>query len=162
MNNILVLLTMKHSFKAALDLVSLGYKVSIITLNPKHTQVKKISGYIKLQIPAGKANPAPPVGTALGPKGVNIMGFCKEFNARTQKQIGSILPTVITVYADKSFSFITKSPPASDLLKKAASLKKGSQTPGTSVAGSVTKEQVSTCVIHFHVNRHHNTKSCCQ
>ena len=103
---------------------------------------KKISGYIKLQIPAGKANPAPPVGTALGPKGVNIMGFCKEFNARTQKQIGSILPTVITVYADKSFSFITKSPPASDLLKKAASLKKGSQTPGTSVAGSVTKEQV--------------------
>ena len=103
---------------------------------------KKISGYIKLQIPAGKANPAPPVGTALGPKGVNIMAFCKEFNARTQKQIGSILPTVITVFSDKSFTFITKSPPASDLLKKAANLKKASQTPGTSVAGSVTREQI--------------------
>lgn len=103
---------------------------------------KKISGFIKLQIAAGKANPAPPVGTALGPKGVNIMAFCKEFNARTQKQIGSVLPTVITVYVDKSFSFITKSPPASDLLKKAANLKKASQTPGKSVVGSVTKEQV--------------------
>lgn len=103
---------------------------------------KKISGFIKLQIPAGKANPAPPVGTALGPKGVNIMAFCKEFNARTQKQIGSILPTVITVYVDKSFSFVTKSPPASDLLKKAAKLKKASQTPGKAVAGSVTKEQI--------------------
>ncbi len=104
---------------------------------------KKISGYIKLQIPAGKANPAPPVGTALGPKGVNIMAFCKEFNARTQKQIGSVLPTVITVYVDKSFSFITKSPPASDLLKKAANIKKASQTPGTSIVGSVTKAQVA-------------------
>ena len=103
---------------------------------------KKVSGYIKLQIPAGKANPAPPVGTALGPKGVNIMAFCKEFNARTQKQIGSVLPTVITVYVDKSFSFITKSPPASDLLKKAANLKKASQTPGTSVAGTVTEAQI--------------------
>lgn len=103
---------------------------------------KKISGFIKLQIPAGKANPAPPVGTALGPKGVNIMGFCKEFNARTQKQIGSILPTVITVYSDKSFSFITKSPPASDLLKKAAKLKSAAQNPGKEVVGSVTKEQV--------------------
>ena len=103
---------------------------------------KKISGYIKLQIPAGKANPAPPVGTALGPKGVNIMAFCKEFNARTQKQIGSVLPTVITVYVDKSFSFITKSPPASDLLKKAAGIKKASQTPGKGVVGSVTRAQI--------------------
>ena len=104
---------------------------------------KKIVGYIKLQIPAGKANPAPPVGTALGPRGVNIMAFCKEFNARTQKQAGSVLPTVITVYADKSFTFVTKSPPASDLLKKAAGVAKGSQTPGTAAAGSVTKTQVA-------------------
>lgn len=103
---------------------------------------KKIAGFIKLQIPAGKANPAPPVGPALGQRGVNIMAFCKDFNARTQKQAGSVLPTVITVYNDKSFSFITKSPPASDLLKKAANLQKGSQTPGTAVAGSVTKAQV--------------------
>lgn len=103
---------------------------------------KKITAYIKLQIPAGKANPAPPVGTALGPRGVNIMMFCKEFNARTQKQIGTVLPTVITVYADKSFTFITKSPPASDLLKKAASLKKGSQKPGTELCGSVSKASV--------------------
>ncbi|MFK7873394.1 MAG: 50S ribosomal protein L11 [Oligoflexales bacterium] len=104
---------------------------------------KKVTGYIKLQIPAGKANPAPPVGPALGQRGVNIMAFCKEFNARTQKQAGSVLPTVITVYADKSFSFITKSPPASDLLKKAAKLDKGSQTPGTAVVGEVTHDQVA-------------------
>lgn len=103
---------------------------------------KKIVGYIKLQIPAGKANPAPPVGPALGQRGVNIMAFTKEFNARTQKQIGSILPTIITVYADKSFSFITKSPPASDLLKKAAKVDKGSQTPSKAVAGSVTMAQL--------------------
>jgi large subunit ribosomal protein L11 len=103
---------------------------------------KKIVGYIKLQIPAGKANPAPPVGPALGQRGVNIMAFTKEFNARTQKQIGSILPTIITVYADKSFTFITKSPPASDLLKKAAKVEKGSQTPSKAVAGSVTSAQV--------------------
>ena len=100
---------------------------------------KKVTGLIKLQIPAGKANPAPPVGPALGQRGVNIMGFCKEFNARTQKQAGSVLPTIITVYQDKSFSFITKSPPASDLLKKAAKIQKGSQTPGTAVQGSVTQ-----------------------
>ena len=104
---------------------------------------KKVSAYIKLQIPAGKANPAPPVGTALGPRGVNIMMFCKEFNARTQKQIGSVLPTVITVYADKSFTFITKSPPASDLLKKAANLQKGSQTAGSVSCGTVTKAQIT-------------------
>ena len=103
---------------------------------------KKITGLIKLQIPAGKANPAPPVGPALGQRGVNIMAFCKEFNARTQKKAGSILPTIITVYADRSFSFVTKSPPASDLLKKAASLKKGSQTPGTATCGSVNKSQI--------------------
>lgn len=103
---------------------------------------KKIAGFIKLQIPAGKANPAPPIGPALGQRGVNIMAFCKDFNAKTQKQAGSVLPTVITVYADKSFTFITKSPPASDLLKKAANLQKGSQTPGTAVCGSVTLDQV--------------------
>lgn len=103
---------------------------------------KKIVGFIKLQIPAGKANPAPPIGPALGQRGVNIMAFCKEFNAKTQKQAGSILPTVITVYADKSFTFILKSPPASDLLKKAAKVDKGSQTPGTGTVGSVTMAQV--------------------
>ena len=103
---------------------------------------KKVVGFIKLQIPAGKANPSPPVGPALGQRGVNIMGFCKEFNARTQKQAGSVLPTIITVYADKSFSFITKQPPASDLLKKVAKLKSGSQTPGTATCGSITKAQL--------------------
>lgn len=103
---------------------------------------KKIVGFIKLQIPAGKANPAPPIGPALGQRGVNIMAFCKEFNAKTQKQVGSILPTVITVFADKSFTFITKSPPASDLLKKAAKLESGSKTPGTAVAGTITLAQV--------------------
>ena len=103
---------------------------------------KKIVGFIKLQIPAGKANPAPPIGPALGQRGVNIMAFCKEFNAKTQKQAGSILPTIITVFADKSFTFELKSPPASDLIKKAAKLQKGSQTPGTAVAGSISKAQV--------------------
>lgn len=103
---------------------------------------KKIVGFIKLQIPAGKANPAPPIGPALGQRGVNIMAFCKEFNAKTTKQVGSILPTVITVFADKSFTFITKSPPASDLLKKAAKLESGSKTPGKAVAGTVTLAQV--------------------
>ena len=103
---------------------------------------KKVTGLIKLQIPAGKANPAPPVGPALGQRGVNIMAFCKEFNARTQKQAGYILPTIITVYADRSFSFVTKSPPASDLLKQALKLKKGSQTPGKESAGTVTREQL--------------------
>lgn len=107
---------------------------------------KKIVGFIKLQIPAGKANPAPPIGPALGQRGVNIMGFCKEFNAKTQKQVGSILPTVITVYADKSFSFITKSPPASDLLKKAAKVEKGSPTPNQMNGGSVTMDQIKEIV----------------
>lgn len=102
---------------------------------------KKIAGYIKLQIPAGKANPAPPIGPALGQRGVNIMAFCQEFNAKTQKMQGDILPTVITVYADKSFSFITKSPPASTLLLKAAGLSKGSSAP-PEIVGSVTWEQI--------------------
>lgn len=103
---------------------------------------KKIVGFVKLQIPAGKANPAPPIGPALGQRGVNIMGFCKEFNAKTQKQAGSILPTVITIYADKSFSFITKSPPASDLLKKSAKIESGSKKPGTESCGSIGMAQI--------------------
>jgi large subunit ribosomal protein L11 len=104
---------------------------------------KKITGFIKLQIPAGKANPAPPIGPALGQRGVNIMAFCKDFNAKTQKQVGSILPTIITVYADKSFTFITKSPPASDLLKKAAKIDKGAQKTGTEKCGKVSKAQIA-------------------
>jgi large subunit ribosomal protein L11 len=104
--------------------------------------MKKIAGYVKLQIPAGQANPAPPVGPALGQKGVNIMEFCKQFNARTQKQAGLIIPVVITVFADKSFTFITKTPPAAVLLVKAAELEKGSGEPNRTKVGSVTKEQV--------------------
>ena len=104
--------------------------------------MKKIAGYVKLQIPAGQANPAPPVGPALGQKGVNIMEFCKQFNARTQKQPGLVIPVVITVFADKSFTFITKTPPAAVLLVKAAKLEKGSGEPNRTKVGSVTKEQV--------------------
>jgi len=103
---------------------------------------KKITGQIKLQIPAGQANPAPPVGPALGQHGVNIMAFCKEFNAKTKDQPGMIIPVVITVYADKSFSFITKSPPASVLLKKAAGITSGSKTPNKDKVGKVTRKQV--------------------
>ena len=103
---------------------------------------KKITGQIKLQIPAGQANPAPPVGPALGQHGVNIMAFCKEFNAKTKDQPGLIIPVVITVYADKSFSFITKSPPASVLLKKAAGITSGSKTPNKDKVGKVTRKQV--------------------
>ena len=103
---------------------------------------KKIDGYIKLQIPAGQANPAPPVGPALGAQGVNIMGFCKEFNAKTKDQAGMILPVVITVYADRSFSFILKSPPAAVLLKKAAGIAKGSGVPNRDKVGTVTRKQV--------------------
>jgi len=103
---------------------------------------KKIQGYIKLQIPAGKATPAPPVGPALGQQGVNIMDFCKAFNARTAKQEGLIIPVVITVYADRSYSFITKTPPAAVLLKKVAGLAKGSGTPNKEKVGKVTKAQV--------------------
>lgn len=104
---------------------------------------KKVVTQIKLQIPAGKANPSPPVGPALGQHGVNIMEFCKTFNARTQKQEGMIIPVVITVYADRSFSFITKTPPASTLLIKAAGIEKGSGTPNKDKVGKVTKQQVT-------------------
>lgn len=103
---------------------------------------KKIIGQIKLQIPAGQANPAPPVGPALGQQGINIMEFCKAFNAATQKQSGLIVPVVITVYQDKSFSFIVKSPPAAVLLKRAASLAKGSASPNREKVGKVTKAQI--------------------
>jgi len=103
---------------------------------------KKIAGFIKLQIPAGQANPAPPVGPALGQKGVNIMEFCKAFNARTKDQQGLIIPVVITVYSDKSFTFITKTPPASILLLKAAKLEKGSAEPNRNKVGKVTMQQV--------------------
>ena len=103
---------------------------------------KKITGQIKLQIPAGQANPAPPVGPALGQHGVNIMAFCKEFNAKTKDQAGMIVPVVITVYQDKSFSFITKSPPAAMLLKKAAGIASGSKTPNKEKVGKVTRKQV--------------------
>ena len=103
---------------------------------------KKVTGQIKLQIPAGQANPAPPVGPALGQHGVNIMGFCKEFNAATKNDAGLIIPVVITVYQDKSFTFITKSPPASVLLKKAAGITAGSKTPNKEKVGKVTRKQV--------------------
>jgi len=103
---------------------------------------KKVVGQIKLQIPAGQANPAPPVGPALGQHGVNIMGFCKEFNAVTKDQGGMVIPVVITVYQDKSFTFITKSPPAAVLLKKAAGVASGSKTPNKEKVGKVTKKQI--------------------
>ena len=103
---------------------------------------KKEIGEIRLQLPAGSANPAPPVGPALGAKGVNIMGFCKEFNAKTKDQAGTILPVVISVYQDRSFSFILKSPPAAVLLKKAAGLEKASGEPAKQIVGSVTRKQV--------------------
>lgn len=104
---------------------------------------KKVTGIIKLQIPAGQANPAPPVGPALGQQGVNIMAFCKEFNAATQKEAGMVIPVVITVYQDKSFTFITKSPPAAALLKKAAGIAKGSGVPNRDKVGKVTKKQLA-------------------
>lgn len=103
---------------------------------------KKVVGEIRLQLPAGAANPAPPVGPALGAKGVNIMAFCKEFNARTKDQAGLILPVVISVYADRSFTFILKSPPAPVLLKKAAGLAKGSGVPNRDKVGKVTRKQL--------------------
>ena len=103
---------------------------------------KKITGYVKLQIPAGKATPAPPVGPALGQHGVNIMGFCKEFNERTNKQAGLIIPVVITVYADHSFSFITKTPPAAVLIKKACNLEKASGVPNKTKVAKITKAQI--------------------
>jgi large subunit ribosomal protein L11 len=103
---------------------------------------KKVVGQIKLQIPGGQANPAPPVGPALGQRGVNIMEFCKAFNARTQDQKGTIIPVIITVYSDRSFTFITKTPPASILLLKAAKVEKGSGEPNKTKVGKVTKKQV--------------------
>ena len=105
---------------------------------------KKITGYIKLQVPAGKANPSPPIGPALGQRGVNIMEFCKAFNASTgDHEVGTPLPTVITVYADRSFSFATKTPPASYLIKKAAGLKSGSKEPGKISAGSIARSKLT-------------------
>ena len=103
---------------------------------------KKVTGYIKLQIPAGQATPAPPVGPALGQHGVNIMEFCKTFNARTQGQQGLIIPVVITVFSDRSFTFVTKTPPASILLLRAAGIQKGSGVPNKNKVGKVTKKQV--------------------
>jgi len=103
---------------------------------------KKVSGYIKLQIPAGQANPAPPVGPALGQHGVNIMEFCKQYNAVTKDQAGLVIPVVITVYQDKSFTFVTKSPPAAVLLKKAAKIAAGSGEPNKKKVGKVTKKQL--------------------
>ncbi len=103
---------------------------------------KKVTGFVKLQIAAGAANPAPPVGTALGPQGINIMAFCKEFNSRTQNQPGMILPVEVTIYSDKSFTFILKTPPAAILLKKEAGVEKGSGQPNRDKVGSVTKAQV--------------------
>ena len=103
---------------------------------------KKVVGQIKLQIPAGAANPSPPVGPALGQRGVNIMEFCKAFNAQTQNMQGLVIPVIVTVYADRSFTFVTKSPPASVLLLKAAGLEKGSATPNKNKVGRVTRAQV--------------------
>ena len=103
---------------------------------------RKVTGLIKLQIPAGKANPAPPVGPALGQHGVNIMEFCKQFNARTQKEGDMIIPVIITVYSDRAFTFITKTPPAAELIKKAAGVAKGSGVPQKDKVGKLTKDQV--------------------
>ena len=103
---------------------------------------KRIRAVVRLQIPAGKANPAPPIGTALGPQGVNIMMFCKEYNARTADQAGMIIPAEITIYEDRSFTFITKTPPVPDLLKKAATVDKGSATPNKAKVGSITRAQL--------------------
>jgi large subunit ribosomal protein L11 len=107
---------------------------------------KKVTGIVRLQVPAGAANPAPPIGPALGSQGVNIMAFCKEFNAATQAQSGMIIPVVITVYADRSFTFVLKSPPAAVLLKKAAGIQKGSGKPNSAKVGKVTKSQIMEIV----------------
>ncbi|MGE3609658.1 MAG: 50S ribosomal protein L11 [Bacteriovoracaceae bacterium] len=104
---------------------------------------KKVTGFIKLQIPGGKANPSPPIGPALGQRGVNIMEFCKAFNARTQKDMGVMFPTIITVYSDRTFTFITKTPPATYLLKDKLKLQSGSKKPGHEVAGSVPEKVVT-------------------
>ena len=104
---------------------------------------KKVSAVVKIQIPAGGATPAPPVGTALGPHGIAIMDFCKEYNARTEAQRGTVIPVEITIFEDRTFTFVTKTPPAPVLIREAAKLDKGSQTPGKSIAGSITDEQVA-------------------
>ena len=103
---------------------------------------KRVKAVVKLQIPAGKANPAPPVGTALGPQGVNIMAFVKEYNERTANQVGTIIPVEITIYEDRSFTFITKTPPVTDLLKKAAGIEKGSATPNKTKVGTINRQQL--------------------
>ncbi|MCL4860040.1 MAG: 50S ribosomal protein L11 [Caldilineaceae bacterium] len=103
---------------------------------------KKLKAIVKLQLPAGKANPAPPVGTALGPQGVNIMGFCKEYNARTQAQIGQVIPVEISIFTDGSFTFITKTSPAVDLIKRAAGITGGSAEPNKTKVGKITRQQV--------------------
>ena len=103
---------------------------------------KRIKAVVKLQIPAGKANPAPPIGTALGPQGVNIMAFCKEYNERTASQVGLIIPAEITIFEDRSFTFITKTPPVADLLRKAAGVEKGSATPNKAKVGSVSRAKL--------------------
>jgi large subunit ribosomal protein L11 len=103
---------------------------------------KRVKAVVKLQIPAGKANPAPPIGTALGPQGVNIMAFCKEYNERTANQVGMIIPAEITIYEDRSFTFITKTPPVTDLLKRAAGVEKGTATPGKSKVGTIDRAKV--------------------
>src|SRR5579863_280514 len=103
---------------------------------------KRVKAVVKLQIPAGKANPAPPIGTALGPQGVNIMAFCKEYNERTQEQVGMVIPAEITIYEDRSFTFITKTPPVSDLLKKAAGVEKGSAVPNKTKVGSISRAKL--------------------
>ncbi len=103
---------------------------------------KKVTAVVKLHIPAGRASPAPPVGTALGQHGINIMAFCKDYNARTASQVGKIVPVEITIYADRSFTFVTKTPPASDLLKKAAGVEKGSGDPAGEKVGKVTRRQI--------------------
>jgi large subunit ribosomal protein L11 len=104
--------------------------------------VKKVRAFVKLQIPAGKATPAPPVGPALGPHGINIMAFCKEYNARTSSQAGSIIPVELTIFADGSFSFITKTPPVADLLRKAINVEKGSSEPNRIKVGTITRQQL--------------------
>jgi large subunit ribosomal protein L11 len=117
---------------------------------------KKVIGMIKLQIPAGQANPSPPVGPALGQHGVNIMEFCKAFNAKTQDRMGLIIPVIITVYADRSFTFITKTPPAAVLLKKAAGVEKGSGEPNREKVGKVTSQQVRDIAQHKMVDLNAN------
>lgn len=103
---------------------------------------KRVKAVVRLQIPAGKANPAPPIGTALGPQGVNIMAFCKEYNTRTQEQVGMIIPAEITIYEDRSFTFITKTPPVTDLLKRAAGIEKGASIPNKTKVGSISRAKL--------------------